>query len=180
MLHRGKWRHNYPCTQLCAHNSDRTEHVSLLTVLPRALSSVPAFLAARKNVSFHRLLSNFSGLDLVLICTVSEVHMLLLEQLGEGLGGGFFCCLGLLLVLFIILHSLGFGYLKFCCKLPLLFLVANKKENLNVNQKHHRQCLACLTPCMVCLKGGREWLHCNYQTLASFVFCFPQLLKCNF
>lgn len=90
MLHRGKWRHSYPCTQLCAHNSDRTEHVSLLTVLPRALSSVPAFLAARKNVSFHRLLSNFSGLDLVLICTVSEVHMLLLEQLGEGLGGGFF------------------------------------------------------------------------------------------
>lgn len=153
LLHRSRWRHHYPCIQPCAHSSDWTEHVSFHTILPRALSSAPAFLASLKKVYFHRLLSNFSGLDLVLVHTVSEVHILLLEQLGEGFGA--FFCLDLLLVLFIILHSLGFGYLKFCCKLPLVFLVANEKENLNVNQKQHRQCMACLTPCMVWFEGRK-------------------------
>lgn len=86
---RSRWRHHYPCIQPCAHSSDWTEHVSFHTILPRALSSAPAFLVSLKKVYFHRLLSNFSGLDLVLVYTVSEVHILLLEQLGEGFGAFF-------------------------------------------------------------------------------------------
>lgn len=178
LLHRGKWRHHYPCIQLCAHSSDGTEYVSLLTILPRALSSV-LFLLLEKKKSFFPQISfrlfwigfglNFHCLRSAYVTTCTAVRR-----------AWSFFCLGLLLVLFIILHNLGFGYLKFCCKLSLFFLVANKKENLNVNQKHLRQCLDCLTPCMVWFEGRKGMIELKSPTSGKFCVLLSQLLKCNF
>lgn len=147
--------------------------------LTNTLSPVSAFLAA----FFHRLLLNFSGFDMHLVYTVSEVHILLLEKLGQGLGGGrvFRVCFGLFWLFFLILHS-GFGYLKLCCRLPLVFLVAKwgKKRTWMSNKNTTNSVWFAWLLAWFCLKGGRELLDCNYQTLESFVFCFPQLPKCNF
>lgn len=102
---------------------------------------------------------------------------------GTRVGGGrvFRVCFGLFWLFFLILHS-GFGYLKLCCRLPLVFLVAKwgKKRTWMSNKNTTNSVWFAWLLAWFRLKGGRELLDCNYQTLESFVFCFPQLPKCNF
>lgn len=75
-----------------------------------------------------------------------------------------------LLIWFFISHSLGFGYVKLCCSLPLVLCRVGGK-NLNIRSTADSVCLAWLLEWFG-LKGGREQLECNYQTLATFVGFF--------
>lgn len=81
-----------------------------------------------------------------------------------------------LLVWFLILQPLGFGCVKLCCSLPLVFLEQGWGEEFE-HQKHCRQCVSCLAPCMVWFEGRKGTAGVQLSNSGNFCGLFSSTHK---